>query len=90
MIDKLKIASDNWAKNDVNVSYIISFVKDIYKTGFKRGVERCKEMKGFTPDEIEMILIEHGQNDRQFKLGETIKYSPLDVRRILEEQNHED
>ena len=90
MIDKLKIASGNWAKNDVDVSYIVSLVKDIYKAGFKRGVERCKEMKGFTPDEIEMILIEHGQNDRQFRLGETIKYSPSDVRRILEEQIHED
>jgi hypothetical protein len=90
MIDKLKIASDNWAENDVDVSYIVSLVKDIYKAGFKRGVERCKEMKNFTPDEIEMILIEYGQNDRQFKLGETIKYSPSDVRRILEGQIHED
>ena len=90
MIDKLKVASDNWAKNDVDASYIVRLVKDIYKAGFKRVVERCKEMKGFTPDEIEMILIEYGQNDRQFKLGETIKYSPSDVGRILEEQIHED
>ena len=90
MIDKLKIASNNWAKNDVDVSYIVSLVKDIYRTGFKRGVERCKEMKGFTPDEIEMILIEYGQHDRQFRLGETIKYSPSEVRGILEDQIHED
>ena len=90
MIDKLKIASDNWAKNDVDVSYIVRLVKDIYRAGFKRGVERCKEMKGFTPDEIEMILIEYGQHDRQFRLGETIKYSPSEVRGILEDQIHED
>ena len=39
--------------------------------------------KVFTPSEVVGILVVHGQNDKQFKLGETIKYSPSDVERIL-------
>ena len=34
-------------------------------------------------DEIYDILLEHGQHDRNFKLGETIKYSPCEVKEIL-------
>ena len=30
-------------------------------------------------------IIEHGQHDRQFKLGETIKYAPDDIGKILKE-----
>lgn len=30
-------------------------------------------------------IIEHGQHDRQFKLGEIIKYAPDDVGKILKE-----
>lgn len=84
MIDKLEIAAKNWADKDIDKASIIKRIKDIYKLGFRRGVERCKEMKGFTPDEIDMILIEYGHHDPQFKLGEIIKYSPSDVREILE------
>ena len=32
---------------------------------------------------IELILIETGQHDFQFKLGEIIKYSPAEVSDIL-------
>lgn len=33
---------------------------------------------------IELILIETGQHDtKKFKLGETIRYSPYEVREIL-------
>ena len=39
--------------------------------------------KTFTPTEVDQILVVHGQNDKQFKLGETIKYSPSDVEKIL-------
>lgn len=34
-------------------------------------------------DEIYDILLEHGQHDHNFKLGETIKYSPSEVKDIL-------
>lgn len=37
-------------------------------------------------DEIYDILLEHGQHDHNFKLGETIKYSPLEVKEILVEE----
>lgn len=84
MIDKQKISANNWANNDIDNANVIKWVKGIYKMGFERGVSRCKGMKGFTPDEVENILIEVGQQDRQFKLGEIIKYSPNDVRKILE------
>lgn len=32
---------------------------------------------------IELILIETGQHDLKFKLGETIKYAPFEVAEIL-------
>ena len=91
MIDKHKIAANNWANYDIenNVDVIV-WAKRIYMMGFNRGVSRCKEMKGFTPDEVEGILIEVGQRDRQFKLGEIIKYSPNDVREILERYESDD
>ena len=39
----------------------------------------------FTAEDVCNILIKHGQKDPQFKLGETIKYSPADVYSILKE-----
>ena len=39
----------------------------------------------FTAEDVCNILVEHGQNDHQFKLGEIIKYSPTDVYDILKE-----
>lgn len=36
-------------------------------------------------DKIVGEICEHGQHDRQFKLGETIKYTPSDVGKILKE-----
>lgn len=36
-------------------------------------------------DKIVSLIVEHGQNDNQFKLGETIKYSPSAVGKILKE-----
>ena len=85
MIDKVEIVANNWANNDVDTIFITKLLKDIYKAGFKRGVERCREMKGFTPEEVEYILIEVGQRDRQFKVGQLIKYSPSSVKEILKE-----
>lgn len=37
-------------------------------------------------DKIVGEICEHGQHDRQFKLGETIMYSPSDVGKILKEK----
>lgn len=37
-------------------------------------------------DEIYDILLEHGQHDHNFKLGETIKYSPSEVKEILTDE----
>ena len=41
----------------------------------------------FTAEDVRNILIEHGQNDHQFKLGEIIKYSPTDIYDILKESS---
>lgn len=37
-----------------------------------------------TPQEIYEYLIKYGQSDMKFKLGETIKYDPLEIKEILE------
>lgn len=37
----------------------------------------------FSSYEVETKIAVHGQSDRQFKLGETIKYSPPEIGRIL-------
>ena len=39
--------------------------------------------KTFSPNEVHKIMVIHGQNDRQFKIGETIRYSPSEVEKIL-------
>ena len=38
---------------------------------------------------IELIIIEEGQHDPKFKLGETIKYSPAEITKILQEHKNE-
>ena len=35
--------------------------------------------------EICYVIVNHGQNDKRFKLGETIKYSPSEIEKILKE-----
>lgn len=37
----------------------------------------------FTADEVLGIVCKHGQSDKQFNLGETIKYSPSEIYKIL-------
>ena len=44
----------------------------------------------FTADEVCEILIEHGQHDERFKLGEIIKYSPSEVLGILRKRTNGD
>lgn len=41
------------------------------------------DQKLFTPEEVWNILVEEGQHDPRFKLGEIIEYSPTDVLAIL-------
>lgn len=37
----------------------------------------------FTAKEVEFALVRYGQEDNRFKWGETIKYSPSEVRKVL-------
>ncbi len=37
----------------------------------------------FTPDDVMLTLIDAGHHDRKFKLGETIRYTPTEVQKIL-------
>lgn len=43
---------------------------------------RCGEV--YTPEEVMTELVNTGQGDPKFKLGETIKYSPSETMKILE------
>ena len=50
------------------------------------ALERLKEYETgptFTAEDVLLTLVECGQNDPQFKLGDTIKYSPADIYNIL-------
>lgn len=48
------------------------------------GTPLPKGQKLFTPNEVWSIMVKNGQHDSQFKLGEIIKYSPTEVKKILE------
>ena len=37
----------------------------------------------FTPGEVCTAMVLHGQGNKRFKLGETIRYSPSEVEKIL-------
>ena len=44
-------------------------------------------MTRFTPSEVCDIMVENGQADtKRFKVGETIKYSPAEVKELLEKE----
>lgn len=45
------------------------------------------QKKSFTPDEVFSIVCVHGQHDRQFVVGETIKYTASEIQSILKERN---
>ena len=40
-------------------------------------------MRDCSPEGVFRQLVEHGQHDKRFRLGETIKYSPAEVMEIL-------
>lgn len=52
----------------------------------KFQLELLAQLTEFSIDEIVDILVKHGQSDPQFHLGETIKYSPSEVKHILLEE----
>lgn len=41
------------------------------------------------PERVRNILIEEGQKDRRFHLGDTIKYDPVEVCEILKKHEEE-
>lgn len=43
------------------------------------------EGRFFSPYEVGLALVQHGQHDERFKWGEVIKYSPSEVEQILNE-----
>ena len=45
------------------------------------------QKKTFTPDEVFSIVCVHGQHDRQFAAGETIRYTASEIESILKERN---
>lgn len=42
-----------------------------------------KDEETFTATDVEFALVRHGQEDKRFSWGETIRYSPSEVRKIL-------
>lgn len=44
----------------------------------------------FSPYEVGLALVAHGQHDERFQWGETIKYSPSEVEQILNEVSQDD
>ena len=41
----------------------------------------CRDMTG---EGIFNVLVQYGQNDPKFRLGDTIKYTPMEVKEILD------
>ena len=50
----------------------------------------CRRMYNNFVHRAYAILLAHGQKDHQFKLGETIKYSPTEVLKILQKASIEE
>lgn len=40
----------------------------------------------YTPGEVCTAMVLHGQGNKRFKLGETIRYSPSEVEKILKDE----
>ena len=70
------------SKRKYEITYVLSGwgIEDGYCVF---GMKAIGKDKLFTPQEVDTALVVHGQHDLQFKLGEKIKYSPSDVRKIL-------
>ena len=49
------------------------------------AIKAKAEGRFFSPYEVGLALVQHGQHDERFKWGEVIKYSPSEVEQILNE-----
>ena len=49
------------------------------------AIKAKAEGRFFSPYEVGLALVAHGQHDERFKWGEVIKYSPSEVEQILNE-----
>lgn len=63
-------------------------VRDIIIEHLK-DLNECMRLKWYSPYEVGLKLVEYGQNDSRFSWGETIRYSPSEVEKILEGGNFE-
>lgn len=62
------------AQNDLELIEMYDFVI---------GMLEMQTERRFTPYEVGLAMVTAGQNDIRFKLGETIRYSPSEVEKIL-------
>lgn len=54
------------------------------------AIKAKAEGRFFSPYEVGLALVAHGQHDERFKWGEVIKYSPSEVEQILNEVSQDD
>ena len=66
------------------------FGGELWYKALKNGKPIKTGQKLYTPEEVWNIIIEHGQHDSRFKLGEIIKYSPAEVMEILKATDNEE
>lgn len=68
-------------------------VRDIIIEHLK-DLNECMRLKAdlcwYSPYEVGLKLVEYGQNDSRFSWGETIRYSPSEVEKILRGENLND
>lgn len=62
---------------------------ELWYKALKNGKPIKTGQKLYTPEEVWNIIVEHGQHDSRFKLGEIIKYSPTEVMEILKATDKE-
>lgn len=68
---------------------IINWMANIYVIGYERGLQTGRKLDGFSPLEIQNILIDYGQHDGRFKPGDWIRYTPSEIYDILKEKESE-
>lgn len=58
--------------------------------GCYHGFINFVNMRDCSPEGVRNILVEHGQHDERFKLGDTITYTPTEVMEILRKETDDD
>ena len=61
---------------------------DLCESCCKRFVD-FMHMRDCSPEGVWSILVEHGQKDNRFHLGDTIMYSPSEVMEILKGESND-